>query len=225
MSKPPEDFMELSCEVVQHVGGLPLTLEVLGSFLCDKSEEEWEDILRGLKDILDNKVSGMSIRSYNDKVFARLIISYNKLSDQAKIIFLDIACYFIGWKVEEAILIWEACELYPRLSIKELTQMHLLKIDVYGYLRMHDELRFVGRRIVLKDSNGDPTKRTRLWSADEISKVLEKGKGTQMVEGILIPFEVHNDDLSFDDFAKMPNLRFLKVSRDEDGLVGFVLLW
>ncbi|XP_043687807.1 disease resistance protein RUN1-like [Telopea speciosissima] len=211
MSKPPDDFKELSCEVVQHAGGLPLTLEVLGSFLCDKSEEEWEDTFRGLKNILHNKVFGMSIRSYDDKVFARLMISFNKLSHQAKVIFLDIACYFIGWEVEKAIPIWEACELYPRLAIKELTQKHLLKIDVDGQLRMHDELQFMGRRIVLKDINGDPAKLTRLWSADEISEVLEKGKGTQMVEGILIPFGLHIDDLSFDDFAKMPNLRFLLV--------------
>ncbi|XP_043687713.1 disease resistance protein Roq1-like [Telopea speciosissima] len=145
MSKPPEDFKELSCEVVQHVGGLPLTLEVLGSFLCGKNKDEWKDTLRGLKDIIDNKVSRMLIRSYDDEVFARLMISYKKLSDQEKIIFLDIACYFIGWKAKEAIPLWEACELNPRLAIKELTQKHLLKIDDYGRLRMHDELRFMGK--------------------------------------------------------------------------------
>ncbi|XP_043687747.1 disease resistance protein RUN1-like [Telopea speciosissima] len=183
MSKPLEDFKELSCEVVQHAGGLPLTLEVLGSSLCDKNKEEWEDTLRGLKDILDNKVSGMSIRSYDDKR-----------------------------KGNEAIPIWEACELYPRLAIKELTQKHLLKMDVDGRLRMHDELRFMGRRIVLKDSNRHPAKRTRLWSADEISEVLEKGKGTQMVECILLSSAM---DLSFDAFDKMPNLRFLRVGSDE----------
>ncbi|XP_043687909.1 disease resistance protein RPV1-like [Telopea speciosissima] len=71
MSKPPEDFKELSCKVVQHAGGLPLTLEVLGSFLCDKNKYEWKDTLRGLKDILDNKVFGMLIRNYDDEVFAR----------------------------------------------------------------------------------------------------------------------------------------------------------
>ncbi|XP_043687907.1 disease resistance protein RUN1-like [Telopea speciosissima] len=213
MSKPLDDCKELSCEVVQHASGLTLTLEVLGCFLCDKNKDDWKDTLRGLKDILDNKVYGMLIRSYDDEVFARLMISYEKLSDQAKIICLDIACYFIGWEVKETIPLWEACELQPRLAIKELTQKHLPKIDDDGKLRMHDELRFMGRRIVLKDINGDPAKRTRLWSADQISEVLEKGKGTQMVEGILHPYGVEIGDLSFEDFAKMPNLRFLRVDR------------
>ncbi|XP_043687808.1 disease resistance protein RPV1-like [Telopea speciosissima] len=209
-NEPPEKFKQLSHEIVRHADGLPLTLEVLGYFLFGKDKEEWKDALEGLKDILDNKVTGMSIRSYDEKVFEKLMISYNKLSDHAKTIFLDVACHFTGWIVEEAISIWEACELRARLAIKELTQKHLLKIEMMK-LRMHDQLRYLGRRIVSKDSYGDPTKRTRLWSHDEIMKVLKKGTGTQMVEGILL--EEHLDDLSFEDFSKMPNLRFLQLAK------------
>ncbi|XP_042520198.1 disease resistance protein RUN1-like isoform X1 [Macadamia integrifolia] len=210
-NEPPKNYKQLSHEIVSHADGLPLTLEVLGSFLFGKDKKEWEETLGGLKDILNNKVSGMSVKSYDDKVFAKLMISYNKLSEHAKIIFLDIACHFIGWKAEEAISLWEACELRPRLLIKELTQKHLLKIDDYGILRMHDQLSYMGRSIVSKDSYGDPTKRTRLWSHDEILEVFQKGTGTQMVEGILrknFDFAA-KDDISWEDFAKMPNLRFL----------------
>ncbi|XP_042482201.1 disease resistance protein RUN1-like [Macadamia integrifolia] len=121
-NKPPEKFMQLSRQIVCYAEGLPLTLEVLGSFLYDKNKEECEDALGGLKDILDNKVSGLTMRSYDDKVFAKLMISYNNLSDYVKIIFLDIACHFIGWEMEETISMWEACELRPRLAIKECTQ-------------------------------------------------------------------------------------------------------
>ncbi|XP_042502619.1 disease resistance protein RUN1-like isoform X2 [Macadamia integrifolia] len=210
-NEPPKKYKQLSHKIVQYAEGLPLTLEVLGSFLFGKEKEEWEDTLEGLKDILENMVSGMSIQSYDEKVVAKLMISYNKLSDHAKIIFLDIACHFIGFEAENINSIWEACDLRPRLAIKELTQKHLLKIEASGALRMHDQLKFMGRRIVSKGSHGDPAKRTRLWSEDEILKVLEKGTGTQMVEGILLPREVHIDDLSFEDFEKMPNLRILEV--------------
>ncbi|XP_042502385.1 disease resistance protein Roq1-like [Macadamia integrifolia] len=171
------------------------------------NEEEWKNTVGGLNDILDNKVSGMSLKSYDDKVFARLMISYNKLGEYAKIIFLDIACHFAGWYAETPISIWEACELRPRLVIKELTEKHLLKMDNYR-LKMHDQLRYLGRRIISKDSTRDPTKRTRLWSPDEILKILKKDMVTQMVEGLLLATE---EDLSWEDFAKMPNLRFLNV--------------
>ncbi|XP_042520540.1 disease resistance protein RUN1-like isoform X2 [Macadamia integrifolia] len=111
---------------------------------------------------------------YDDKVFAKLKISYDKLSDDSKTIFLDIACHFTGWMVEEAIPIWEACELRPRLAIKELTQKHLLKIENDVSFRMHGQLQYMGKRIASKNSYGDPTNHTRLWSRDEISKILKK---------------------------------------------------
>ncbi|XP_042474961.1 disease resistance protein RPV1-like [Macadamia integrifolia] len=79
---------------------------------------------------------------------------------------------------------------------------------------MHDQLQFMGRRIISKDSHGDPAKRSRLWSHDEILKVLQHGTGMQIVEGILFSSDMCIDDLSFEDFAKMPNLRFI------DGLSG-----
>ncbi|XP_042520199.1 disease resistance protein RUN1-like isoform X2 [Macadamia integrifolia] len=185
-NEPPKNYKQLSHEIVSHADGLPLTLEVLGSFLFGKDKKEWEETLGGLKDILNNKVSGMSVKSYDDKVFAKLMISYNKLSEHAKIIFLDIACHFIGWKAEEAISLWEACELRPRLLIKELTQKHLLKIDDYGILRMHDQLSYMGRSIVSKDSYGDPTKRTRLWSHDEILEVFQKGTRFQKLKVLIL---------------------------------------
>ncbi|XP_042482156.1 disease resistance protein RUN1-like [Macadamia integrifolia] len=216
-NKPPENFEQLSHEIVDFADGLPLTLEVLGSFLFGKEKEEWEDTLEGLKDIFNKEASGMLIKSYDEKVFARLMISYDKLSDHAKTIFLDIACHFNGWKADIAISIWEACELHPKLAIKELSQRHLLKIETDNYvverLRMHDQLRYMGRRIIEKDSYGDPNKSSRLWSHEAILKILKKGTGTQMVEGIIIPFDVVIDDLSFEDFAKMPNLRFIQDVR------------
>ncbi|XP_042479664.1 disease resistance protein RUN1-like [Macadamia integrifolia] len=176
-NEPPEDYKQRSHEVVCYVGGLPLALEVLGSFLIGKVEE-WEETLESLKNIHGDEDSGKSIKRYDDKVFGKLKISYEKLGDHVKTIFLDIACHFIGWGVEETIFLWKACELSPRLAIKELVQKHLLKIegDNYERLRMHDLLRDMGRTIVMEFSSKDPTKRYRLWSHDEVFKVLKKDK-------------------------------------------------
>ncbi|XP_043687937.1 disease resistance protein Roq1-like [Telopea speciosissima] len=222
-SEPPEDYKQLSHEVVRHVGGLPLALEVLGSFLIGKSKEEWEDTLERLNNIHDDKKFGKSIKSYDDKVFRKLMISYEKLGDPEKTIFLDVACHFIGWKVEEASSLWKACELGPKLAIKELIQKHLLKIEGDDRkLWMHDLLRDMGRRIIMEESYGDPTKRRRLWSHDEIVKVLKKDKETQMVEGILLDqnFKFEAEDvLSCKDFEKMHHLRFLQF-KEIDKLYG-----
>ncbi|XP_042487634.1 disease resistance protein Roq1-like [Macadamia integrifolia] len=178
-SEPPEDYKKLSHEVVRHVGGLSLALEWLGSFLVGKNEEEWEDTLERLKNIHDDKKSGKSIKSYDDKVFRKLMISYEKLGDSEKTIFLDVACHFIGREVEEAISIWKACKLSPRLAIKELIQKHLLKFVKscdQKELRMHDLLQDMGRRIVMEYRSGDPSKRCRLWYDDEIFKRFQKLK-------------------------------------------------
>ncbi|XP_042482176.1 disease resistance protein RUN1-like [Macadamia integrifolia] len=216
--KPPEEYEKLSYEIVSYAEGLPLSLEVLGSFLFGKDKKDWEDTIKVLRENLDDRVPVMSIKSYDDKVIGRLKISYDKLSKPAKTIFLDIACHFAGWLVEEAISIWEACELHPRLAIKELTQMHLLKIkvdiDSKTTLRMHDQLRYMGRKIVSEDRDGDPTIRTRKCSLDDISNILEDNKRTQMVEGILLDWDIEFEDevnISYEDLGKMSNLRFLNA--------------
>ncbi|GKF30925.1 Toll/interleukin-1 receptor domain-containing protein [Tanacetum coccineum] len=50
--KPVEDYEKLSEKVVSYAGGLPLALEVLGSYLYDKDDQdEWMSALDKLKDI------------------------------------------------------------------------------------------------------------------------------------------------------------------------------
>jgi len=44
-SYPTEDYMDLSRSVVAYSGGLPLALEVLGSFLFSRSMQEWNSAL------------------------------------------------------------------------------------------------------------------------------------------------------------------------------------
>ncbi|KAL7607292.1 hypothetical protein Lser_V15G19699 [Lactuca serriola] len=48
---PIQGYEELSRKVVRYAAGLPLTIRVLGSFLCGKDELEWIDALERLKTI------------------------------------------------------------------------------------------------------------------------------------------------------------------------------
>ncbi|XP_059629211.1 disease resistance protein RUN1-like [Cornus florida] len=53
---PPIDFDSISREVVSVTAGLPLALEVIGSFLSDKPKTVWENTLKKLKKIPNHKV-------------------------------------------------------------------------------------------------------------------------------------------------------------------------
>ncbi|XP_042487998.1 disease resistance protein RUN1-like [Macadamia integrifolia] len=213
--QPPDDYMQLSVDIVGTTGGLPLALEVLGSDLSFVEDKEvWKSRHRILKQIPHNDVYG------------KLKLSFDNLQDDIeKAMFLDAACFFIGWKKETIISIWEACGFEPRYRIEVLKRKSLLKIDESNTLWMHDQIRDMGRGIVYLQSPLEPGKRSRVWFHDDSMKALNGGKGNEMVEGLLLGFNsndgfffnwVHSKDydnicLHTKDFEKMPKLRLLKV--------------
>ncbi|XP_042475907.1 disease resistance protein RPV1-like [Macadamia integrifolia] len=213
MRQPPDDYKQLSHDVIQLARGLPLTLEVLGSSLiCEKDKKVWESMIKKLKIIP------------NAEVHKKLKISYDSLEEEEKSIFLDAACFFVGWRKEIVISIWDACGFDPIPAIKKLTQRSLLIFtervsyvptgtisDSYDKLKMHDQIQAMGRRIVLEESIREPSERSRLWSREEILEVLEEHKGTQNIEGILPPsYELFSSVcLHKEDFVMMSKLRFL----------------
>ncbi|XP_042499828.1 disease resistance protein RUN1-like [Macadamia integrifolia] len=76
--QPLEDYEQLCQGVLHLAGGLPLTLEVLGSYFFDiRGKEVWQSRLRKLERIPDKKVLKI------------LKISYDDLEDEEKSIFLD----------------------------------------------------------------------------------------------------------------------------------------
>ncbi|XP_042478035.1 disease resistance protein L6-like [Macadamia integrifolia] len=174
--QPPEDYKQLSKDVLHLAGRLPLTLEVLGSAFCDiREKEEWKSKLEDLK------------RIPHEEILQKLKISYDILKDNEKSIFLDAACFFVGWRKETVISVWDACGFNPVSAIKKLTQRSLIKFTNAGFyinnrsysyevLRMHDQIQAMGRGIVFEESPSEPSKRSRLWYSDEILAVLEEQK-------------------------------------------------
>ena len=180
--KPKEDYLELSKNVVDYAGGLPLALEVLGSFLCGRSAPEWKDAL-----IRISKVPHMDIVN-------KLKISYDMLEDEHKTIFLDIACFFMGWYKDRVTKILDNCGLHPTSGINVLIEKSLVtcKERVLG---MHDLLVEMGKTIVLQESPNDAGRRSRLWSPTDIDKVLRENKvsslflhGTLLFAGFLVSY-------------------------------------
>jgi len=160
---PAKDFNQLSKKVVAYCGGLPLALEVIGSYLYGRTKPEWESVLSKLK------------RIPNDQVHQKLSISYNGLEDDLKKdIFLDICFFFIGKDRAYVTEILNGCGLYADIGISVLIERSLLKVEKNNKLQMHDLIRDMGREIVRQSSPKDPGKRSRLLFHEDVSHVLAK---------------------------------------------------
>nr|XP_023884808.1 TMV resistance protein N-like [Quercus suber] len=178
--KPTGTFLDLSKQIVSLTGGLPLALEVFGSFLFDKRrQKEWEDALQKLKQIRPHNLQDV------------LMISFNGLDEQEKCVFLDIACLFVKMRMkrEDVIDILRGCGFNAEIVVSVLTAKSLIKFTEDNILWMHDQVRDMGRQIVRENSIVNPGMRTRLWDRNEIMSVLKDKKGTQCIEGIVLDFE------------------------------------
>ena len=160
---PREDFSEISRNVVEYSGGLPLAMEVLGSYLIDREIVDWKCVLEKLKIIP------------NDQVQKKLIISYDGLNDDTqKEIFLDIACFFIGMDRNDVIQILNGCGLFAEIGISVLVERSLVTVDDKNKLGMHDLVRDMGREIIREKSPNEPEKRSRLWLNADVLDVLSE---------------------------------------------------
>ncbi|KAL7172269.1 hypothetical protein ACSBR2_031876 [Camellia fascicularis] len=174
---PIENYVELSKQVVDYAKGLPLALEILGSFLSRiRSIPEWESATEKLK-----KIPHESIQE-------KLEISYNSLSKEVKKLFLDIACFFVGMDRNFIIKILKGCKLFPEIGLRILFDRCLIKYGHFDTLEMHDMVRDMGREIVKKESNDDPGRRSRLWHHEDGLEVLRYGTGTKVVKGLFLNF-------------------------------------
>ncbi|XP_059669026.1 disease resistance protein RUN1-like [Cornus florida] len=199
---PLEDYLEISRSVINYAQGLPLALQVLGSFLFKRSIQEWEEELDSLK------------RIPNEQIHDVLKISFDGLNDTEKDLFLDIACFFKGYDKDYVMDILGSNGFHPRIPV--LIEQSLITISSYNELCMHDLLQEMGKEIVRQESPDDSGKRSRLWFYEDIYKVFRENTVTETIRGIMlnvpdehIPEELYVD---VDVFEKMKKLKLLKVS-------------
>jgi len=161
-AKPREDFNELAKSAVTYCGGLPLALEILGSFLRKRSENEWKSVLSKLEIIPNTQVQNI------------LRISFDGLCLMEKDIFLDVCCFFIGKDRDYVTEILNGCGLHADIGIIVLIKRGLIKIEKNNKLGMHRLLLDMGREIVRQSSTMQPGKRSRLWLRKDVLDVLKK---------------------------------------------------
>ncbi|CAK8533393.1 unnamed protein product [Lathyrus sativus] len=199
---PREDFANISKNIVEYSGGLPLALEVLGSNLFNKKLLEWGFVLEKLK------------RIPNCQVHKKLRISYDDLNDDdVKEIFLDIACFCIGMDRNDVILVLNDCGLSAEIGIRVLVDRSLVTIDDKNMIGMHDLLRDMGREIIREESPRVPEKQSRLWFPKDVIEILSRQTGKKSVMGLALKLSRENAKcFSTKAFQKMKRLYLLQLA-------------
>ncbi|XP_068320576.1 disease resistance protein RPV1-like [Pyrus communis] len=194
------DYKELAEKAVAYAKGVPLALTVLGSlFFNCKSKEEWEDEFNKLK------------RFPNEDIQKVLRISYDRLRENEKEIFLEIACFHKGQFVVEVKRMLDVRGFFATSGIRILIEMSLISMG-RETIEMHDLLQEMGWKIVQEQGNKDPGKRTRLFNDGDVYRVLSSNMETPNVEVIRVDWRyIEKRSLKHVDFKKMSNLEMLIV--------------
>ena len=165
-SKYGEDYSELVEQIICYANGLPLALKIIGSDLCEKKIHEWKSALEKYKNIPHKNIQEI------------LKISYDGLENNEKEIFLDISCFFKGYKKNDVVNILDSCNLYSDYGIGKLIDKCLITWE-YDYvlridsLSMHDLIQQMGREIVQQESE-ELQQRSRIWRYEDANKLLTR---------------------------------------------------
>ncbi|KAK4259603.1 hypothetical protein QN277_005917 [Acacia crassicarpa] len=162
MSLPPKGYHQMSSHVISYAKGLPLALKLIGANLANKNKKEWTSILEQYDQIPERTIHEV------------LKISYDCLQDGAKIIFLDVACFFKDETLNSLGEMVQACYSGARFYIDVLIDKSLVAIDENGRLYMHGLIKQMGREIVRKEEPSNPGKHSRLFNYKDVLKVLHE---------------------------------------------------
>ncbi|KAK3415293.1 hypothetical protein EUGRSUZ_H00839 [Eucalyptus grandis] len=147
--------------VLHYANGHPLALMVLGQFPRYRSEREWESRLHNLANI-PNKIINDTFKW-----------SYVGLDNDAKQIFLDIACLFTGHSKEYIMKVLDSHDFDPVIGVKVLVEKSLI-IEERETLRMCNLIQLMAMDIIRQECPNDPGRRSKLWLFDDFRSVLSR---------------------------------------------------
>ncbi|XP_056158525.1 TMV resistance protein N-like isoform X2 [Syzygium oleosum] len=202
---------DLVDSVLNHAKGLPLALEVLGSFLRGRREYEWESA--------QDEISTAPKKGINDV----LKISYGGLEPKVKEIFLHIACFFKVWDSEYVKKVLNSCDLKAVIGLQILIERSLIRIECQN-IQIHDLIQLMGMDIVNQESD-DPGKHNKLWLYDDVVDVLSSDMEDCVVKAIVVePLEPTEICIFPDDLTKMRRLRLLILRNVHNSFQGPICL-
>ncbi|AEE77018.2 disease resistance protein (TIR-NBS-LRR class) family protein [Arabidopsis thaliana] len=199
---PYNGFYELSREVTELAGGLPLGLKVMGSSLRGMSKQEWKRTLPRLRTCLDGKIESI------------LMFSYEALSHEDKDLFLCIACFFNYQKIKKVEKHLADRFLDVRQGLYVLAEKSLIHIGT-GATEMHTLLVQLGREIAHTQSTNDPRKSLFLVDEREICEALsdETMDSSRRIIGMDFDLSKNGEEvtnISEKGLQRMSNLQFIR---------------
>ncbi|KAG5227062.1 TIR-NBS-LRR-TIR type disease resistance protein [Salix suchowensis] len=198
--QPLEDFMELSKQVVGYANGLPLALEVIGSFLHGRGIIDWGSAIDRLNEIPDHRITDV------------LRISFDGLHELEKKIFLDIVCFLKGFKKDRIIRILNDCGFHANIGTQVLIEKSLISVS-RDQVWMHNLLEIMGKEIVRCESPEEPGRRSRLWTYEDVYLALMDNTGKEKIEAIFLDMpRIIEAQWNMKAFSKMSKLRLLKIN-------------
>ncbi len=160
-------FENISKKIVEACAGLPLSLEIMGGFLHKKQNFNMQTRLQFWKGALKKLQTGKILDGgKKDMLWQSLEISYRDLAQPEKDMFLDIACYFGGFKEITAHRIWDSES--SKLELQNLKDRSLVKVKEDGNLFMHDQLRDMGRKFAIQEE------KNRIWDPETNLQILHE---------------------------------------------------
>lgn len=162
----------------------------------EKDQMVWREMLEKWRNVPDRVVQ------------EKLRISYGTLNDNEEQIFLDIACFFIGTDKRIATYLWDDLKFFPRIGLQMLVNRSLIKIDNENRLRMHNQLRNLGRAIAYP-ADKKAWDCSRLW--DERAMAVLRGEENKYIEALRLDKNGSSKFMEQESFKRLPKLKFLHI--------------
>ncbi|BFI34225.1 protein SERAC1 [Marchantia polymorpha subsp. ruderalis] len=161
-TEPSPSLKEWVHKIVAKCDGLPLTLEVIGTYLKTKvSESIWVQCFQAL-------VEAKNVVSLDEKLWAKLRVSYDRLGSEEKEMFLDAASFFSKstWNLREAKACWRVLYDSEDLRWQTLVDLSLVyNVMEEESIQMHEQLRSLGIRLASGWGTGG---RCRTWTPENV---------------------------------------------------------
>jgi len=179
-AKPKEEYYSLAKRLVAYCGGLPLALEVVGTYLYERTKEEWNRVLLKLHNVPRHEILQI------------LKISFDGLPNQMeRDLFLDICCFFVGKGKVYATKILNGCGVDADSGIRVLIERNLIKVKKNNKFGMHPLLRDMGREIILEISSKEPWNKNRVCLENDMHHALSENiVRTFLIYGLKLLLEV-----------------------------------
>ncbi|XP_050132660.1 TMV resistance protein N-like isoform X2 [Malus sylvestris] len=203
--EPSDDYLGLARRAIAYAQGHPLALNLIGSYLRNKSIDRWQAMLNSYDSYEGEPYTGIQ------RILRK---SYDVWDNVVQRVFLDIACFFKGEHKDDVLQILKSLKHPMRPDcLEELVEKAIITIE-YDRILMHDLLEKMGKSIVCEESPDEPGERSRLWHHGDVYHVLTKNKGTKKIKGIVVKLpKLDVIPLNAKSFFEMVNLEIF-ISRN-----------